>query len=70
MQNLEELNLAELKTLAKENNINKTALILVGDFLSGEYERSKLYDPGFSHEFREASLWNYPLFPSPKKGQF
>ena len=45
-----------LPQVAKENNINKTALILVGDFLSGEYERSKLYDPGFSHEFREASL--------------
>lgn len=40
--------------MAAENNITKTALILVGGFLGDEYERSKLYDPGFSHEFREA----------------
>ncbi len=40
---------------AKENGINKMALILVGGFLGTEYERSKLYDPAFSHEFREAS---------------
>ncbi|MCX7615458.1 MAG: precorrin-4 C(11)-methyltransferase [Clostridiales bacterium] len=39
---------------AKENNITKTALILIGDFLSGDYERSKLYDKTFSHEFRKA----------------
>ncbi|ACL75628.1 precorrin-4 C(11)-methyltransferase [Ruminiclostridium cellulolyticum] len=44
----------ELHTAAKENSINKTALILVGDFLGSEYSRSKLYDPTFSHEFREA----------------
>ncbi|EPR09348.1 precorrin-4 C(11)-methyltransferase [Ruminiclostridium papyrosolvens] len=44
----------ELYTAAKENNINKTALILVGDFLGTGYSRSKLYDPAFSHEFREA----------------
>ncbi len=44
----------ELYTAAKENNINKTALILVGDFLGSEYSRSKLYNPTFSHEFREA----------------
>lgn len=40
--------------IAKENNITKTALILVGNFLGNSYGRSKLYDPGFSHEFREA----------------
>lgn len=39
---------------ALENKITKTALILVGDFLGTRYERSKLYDPGFSHGFREA----------------
>ena len=38
----------------KAGHIRKTALILVGDFLSGSYERSKLHDPSFSHEFREA----------------
>lgn len=36
------------------HKITKTALILVGDFLqTGEYERSKLYDPGFTTEFRK-----------------
>lgn len=37
-----------------ENNISKTALILVGNFLGDEYERSELYNPTFTHEFREA----------------
>ena len=44
-----------LAQTAKENQITKTALILVGNFLGNEYERSKLYDPGFSTEFREAT---------------
>ena len=35
-----------------KNNINKTALILVGDFLGGEYGRSFLYNPEFSHGYR------------------
>lgn len=43
-----------LSTSAKENNITKTALILIGDFLSSDYSRSKLYDKTFSHEFRQA----------------
>lgn len=38
---------------AKKNDISKTALILVGGFLGNNYERSKLYDPSFTHEFRE-----------------
>ncbi len=41
---------------AKENGINKMALIMVGGFLGTEYERSKLYDPAFTHLFREASI--------------
>jgi precorrin-4/cobalt-precorrin-4 C11-methyltransferase len=45
----------KLYSAAKENNIHKTALILVGNFLGKEYERSKLYDPSFTHEFRKAS---------------
>ena len=44
-----------LSSAAKENNITKTALILVGHFLGNEYERSKLYDPAFTHEFRKGS---------------
>ena len=44
-----------LEKTANENNITKTALILVGGFLGDKYERSKLYDPGFTTEFRQAS---------------
>lgn len=44
-----------LSSAAKENNIEKTALILVGHFLGKEYKRSKLYDPDFTHEFRKGS---------------
>ncbi len=42
-----------LPQTARENNITKTALILVGDFLGAEYEKSKLYDKTFTHEFRQ-----------------
>jgi precorrin-4/cobalt-precorrin-4 C11-methyltransferase len=44
-----------LQKVAQKNNITKTALIVVGDFLGWEYSRSRLYDPSFTHEFREAS---------------
>ena len=40
----------------KENKITKTALMLVGDAVNAaSYDRSKLYDPGFTTEFREAT---------------
>lgn len=44
-----------LKKTAEENNITKTSLILVGRFLESDYKRSKLYDPAFTHEFREGT---------------
>ncbi|GHU60098.1 precorrin-4 C(11)-methyltransferase [Clostridia bacterium] len=44
----------KLADAARENGISKTALILVGGFLGGPYERSKLYDPGFAHGYRGA----------------
>ncbi|MEG0370882.1 MAG: precorrin-4 C(11)-methyltransferase [Clostridium sp.] len=47
--------LGTLSNIASENNIKKTALIMVGEFLGNEYELSKLYDPSFSHEFREST---------------
>lgn len=47
--------LKELPELAKKNNITKTALIVVGEFLGKDYELSKLYDPAFETEFRKAS---------------
>lgn len=40
---------------AADNGINKMALIMVGGFLGDRYDRSKLYDPEFTHLFREAS---------------
>lgn len=40
---------------ARENQITKTALMIIGDVVGcTNYERSKLYDPGFTTEFREA----------------
>ena len=45
-----------LAATAAEHGIRKTALVLVGDVLSGHgYEKSRLYDKTFSTEFREAS---------------
>ena len=44
-----------LAETARENQITKTALITVGGFLGSEYDRSLLYDPGFTHGCREAS---------------
>ena len=40
---------------ATENDITKTALIVIGSFLEAEHERSMLYDPAFTHMFREGS---------------
>ena len=44
-----------LAKTAKENGVTRTALITVGGFLGSEYERSKLYDPTFTHGYREAT---------------
>ena len=46
--------LGDLAETAREHGLSKTALILVGDFLGDQYERSKLYDPAFSTGYREA----------------
>jgi len=46
--------LEDLAATAEENRLTKTALILVGGFLGDAYERSKLYDPGFSTGYRSA----------------
>jgi precorrin-4/cobalt-precorrin-4 C11-methyltransferase len=42
----------KLDEAGKENNITRTALILVGHFLGDTYERSQLYHPEFSHGYR------------------
>ena len=44
-----------LEETARKEGVTKTALIVVGRILEGEYERSKLYDPAFTTEFRQAS---------------
>lgn len=44
-----------LEKAAEKEGITKTALILAGQFLGDDYERSLLYHPGFTHEFREAT---------------
>lgn len=45
-----------LAQCAKENEIKKTALIIVGDVVShSHYRRSDLYHPAFTTEFREAT---------------
>lgn len=55
-------------TLAKtaaENNITKTALMIIGDTVAAaHYDRSKLYDPEFTTEFREAVKSNTSLIES------
>lgn len=41
---------------ARENNITKTALMIIGDVVShSHYSRSELYNPAFTTEFRKAS---------------
>lgn len=46
-----------LAQTARDNNITKTALMIIGDVVKcSEYSLSKLYDPGFTTEFREKSI--------------
>lgn len=47
--------LKDIEEKVENEGINKMAQILVGDFIHGDYSRSKLYDPTFSHEYRSAS---------------
>ena len=45
-----------LTQTAAENKITKTALMIIGDVVkASDYVRSKLYDPTFTTEFREAA---------------
>lgn len=44
-----------LAQTAERERVKKTALIIVGNVLDGEYERSCLYDPGFTTEFRKGA---------------
>ena len=40
---------------AEENGIRRTALVLVGDFLDADFERSRLYDPAFTTGYRKGT---------------
>ena len=44
-----------LAATARAHHVTKTALITVGGFLGTEYERSKLYDPTFTHGCRKGT---------------
>ncbi len=46
--------LADIAEKVKAEDITKTALILVGEVLNKEFALSKLYDPSFSTEYRDA----------------
>lgn len=48
--------LGELSKTGESSGFRKTVMIFVGDFLGDEYERSKLYDPEFSTEYRKAKV--------------
>lgn len=45
--------LEKLPERMKQEQIHKTALIIVGEVLGAAFERSRLYDPGFTTEFRK-----------------
>ena len=48
---------ATLEKTAIEHNITKTAIVLVGDVIAHRhYEKSRLYAPDFSTEYRKASV--------------
>ena len=46
--------LKDLDKTVKEESLTKTSLIIVGGCMGADYERSRLYAPDFSTEFREA----------------
>ena len=46
-----------LKQSAREQNITKSAIVLGGDVIAhSHYEKSRLYAPDFSTEYRKASV--------------
>ena len=47
--------LGQLAQTGQDHGISQTALVLVGDFLNGSYDRSRLYAPDFSTGYRRAA---------------
>lgn len=45
--------LKDLVTIVRENNLSLTVMIVVGEAIDNRENRSKLYDPQFTHLFRE-----------------
>ncbi len=48
-------NLSDVADEITQNDIKKTAIIIVGDVLSKNFEYSKLYDKHFKHSYRHKS---------------
>lgn len=48
-------NLQNIVAQVKAENIERTALIIVGNCLNKNYEKSRLYSPNFSHMFRNGA---------------
>ena len=44
-----------LAACGQEQGISRTALVLVGDFLGKQYDRSRLYDPTFTTGYRKGT---------------
>ena len=47
--------LETIADIVKENNISRTAMIVVGKCLDTEYAKSRLYAPDFSHMYRQGT---------------
>jgi precorrin-4/cobalt-precorrin-4 C11-methyltransferase len=45
--------LRDIAEKVQNSGIHKFSQILIGDFIEGDFERSQLYHPQFSHEFRK-----------------
>ncbi|HYE81688.1 MAG TPA: precorrin-4 C(11)-methyltransferase [Clostridia bacterium] len=45
--------LQDIADKVRKEGINNFSQVLVGNFIEGDYKRSLLYHPGFSHAFRE-----------------
>ena len=58
-----------LEETARKEGVTKTALIIAGRILEGGYERSRLYDPSFTTEFRQAVHQEPPAGEEKRAGQ-
>ncbi len=47
--------LQDIAEKVRHAGVKKFSQILVGDFIEGDFERSQLYHPQFSHEFRKGT---------------